>query len=115
MHFMTRPLKATATHELGASLPSGTRLFFVPQDGSMPLARRELLAFVPCDEFGQDGLYLLYVGSDFRVVRCRARENGREIETSDATTTTMMSSSRFRELVEGRVVGVGLLHDTGDG
>ena len=81
----------------------------------MPLARGELLAFVPCDEFGQDGLYLLYFGSDFRVVRCRARENGREIETSDAMTTTMMSSDRFRELVEGRVVGVALLHDTGDG
>jgi hypothetical protein len=112
---MTRPLKVTATGEVGASLPRGTRLLFVPQDGWTPLARGGLVAFIACDGFGQDGVYLLHFGSDFRLVRCRARENGREIETSDATTTTMMSRNRFRELVEGRVVGVALLHDTGGG
>jgi hypothetical protein len=90
----------------GEGLPPGSRLLIVRKDALGVEEQGTLIAFVPCRRFQRDGLYVLRVSDGFELRNCRALEGGRGIEVDSLSGRQEVAEDSFRDLVEGRVIGL---------
>jgi hypothetical protein len=103
---VTPSIKPYPLPALGDSLPPGSRFWVVPMDAP-GVARGTVIAFVPCRQFQRDGLHVLRASTGFELRHCRALEDG-AIEVASLSGAHEVAEDSLRDIVEGRVIGIGI-------